>query len=69
MTGYAIKGATASTLADGVMSILGSDERLKDMSAKAFSRAREAFGIDRMVKETIDAYASTATEPAATAAW
>jgi len=55
-TGIGVKNATAEKLADAVLELLEDRSRLKAMSQRARQHAREAFGVARMIDETIDAY-------------
>jgi glycosyltransferase involved in cell wall biosynthesis len=68
-TGVCVLDATAKSLADSVVSILANDDRRMMMSERARDFARQTFGIDRMVNETIDAYVRAVKEPQAQTAF
>lgn len=55
-TGISVSSATPEALAEAVRRILSTPNLRSKMSAEAFRHAREAFGIERMIRRTVEAY-------------
>lgn len=59
-TGFSVPSATPEALAGAVRRILTTPDLLRRMSGRAFAHAREAFGVDKMVELTLNAYKDAA---------